>query len=133
MHNFIYVYRHIYTPCIYIFFIVNETPELKELQGLIIPDYAVYWREIGIGLGLAYEALQVIESDNAKTKQRCTQMLVEWLQKDLNATWQKLLQVIDSCAVPNSISPMLQSSHDESKYINYMLSFHVLVTLYVCA
>ena len=114
--------------CVCVFFIVNETPELKELRGLIVPNYAVSWNEIGIGLGLAYEALQIIETDCARITQRCTDMLAKWLQKDVNATWQKLLQVIDSLPVANSVSPTLQSSHDESKHINCMLSFHVLVS-----
>ena len=106
-----------------VFFIVYETPKLKELYGLIVPNYAVCWKEIGIGLGLAYEALQIIETDCAKTTQRCTDMLAKWLQKDVNATWQKLLQVIDSLAVANSISPTLQSSHDESKHINCLILY----------
>ena len=98
-------------------FTVNESPELKELQSLIIPNYATCWKEIGIGLSLSYEALQIIEIDFERTTQRCTNMLAKWLQTDVNATWQTLLQVIDSPAVSNSLPPALPISHDESKYI----------------
>ena len=110
----IYFYIYIYIIC---FFTANETPELRELQSLIIPYYATCWKEIGIGLNLSYEALQIIEIDFARTTQRCTNMLVKWLQTDVNATWQKLIQVIDSPAVANILLPTLPTSHDESKYI----------------
>ena len=116
------------------FFIVNERPELKELQSLITPVYAIFWKEIGIGLSLSYEGLQILEIDFARTTQRCTNMLQKWLETDVNATWQKLLLVIDSPAVVNSLSPTLQISHDECKYIvllytYVLLFFHVHVYL----
>ena len=50
--------------------------------------------------------LQTIESDYNKVKQRSTNMLAMWLQKDVNATWQKLLEVIDSPAVVDQLSPI---------------------------
>ena len=90
---------------------------------MIIPKYAIYWKEIGIGLSLSYEALQIIEADFPKTTERCTNMLVKWLQTDVNATWKKLLQVIDSLAVANSSSSTWLSSHSESKYCIIIISF----------
>ena len=98
-------------------FTVNDTPELKELQSLITPNYASCWNEIGIGLGLPYATLQIIEEDYNKTEQQCNNMLAKWLQKDVTATWQKLLQVIDSPAITTMLSLTFESRHNESKYI----------------
>ena len=59
--------------------------------------------------------LQTIESDYNKVKQRCTNMLAMWLQKDVNATWKKLLEVIDSPAVLDTISA--KSDHNAGKHV----------------
>ena len=102
----------------YLFFTVNETPNLREIQNLITPSYAHCWKEIGIGLNLPYPMLQAIESDYNKVNQRCTNMLAMWLQKDVNATWKKVLEVIDSPAVVDRLSPISgKSDHNTSKHV----------------
>ena len=70
---------------------------MRELQNLIIFSYAHCWKQIGLGLKLSYAKLQIIEANYTKSEERCIAMLDKWLQKeDGNATWQKLLEVIDS-------------------------------------
>ena len=95
-----------------LFFTANKTPELKELQHLITPNYAHCWKEIGIELTLSYTSLEIIEANHPKVEQRCTNMLAKWLQEDVSATWQKLLQAIDSPAVAK-IFQNSESPHDE--------------------
>ena len=98
--------------------IIYETPNLRELNNLITPNYAYCWEDIGIGLNLPYATLQAIERDYNKVNQRCTNMLAMWLQKDVNATWQKILEVIDSPAVVDKLSPISgKSDHNTSKHV----------------
>ena len=98
------------------FFTVNKIPELKELQNLITPYFAHCWKEIGIGLNLPYSTLEIIEANYPKVEQRCTNMLAIWLQKDVNASWKILIEVIDSPAVAKmlSVNVIADNDHDES-------------------
>ena len=97
---------------------------MKELQSLITADYAHCWEEIGIGLNLPYGTLQAIESNYNKVQKRCTHMLATWLQRDVNATWKKLFEVIDSPAITKMLFPITESDHDESMFSPiYLLNF----------
>ena len=96
-------------------FTVPRAPELKELQKLITFNYASCWKEIGIELNLPYATIQTIEADHRNSEQRCTGILAKWLDVDVSATWQKILQAIDSPAVVKILSPPSTSYFDESK------------------
>ena len=109
-------------------FTVTRAPELKELQNLITPNYAHCWNEIGIGLNLSYVTLQIIKADYTNSEQRCNNMLAKWLQVDDSATWQKLLQAIDSPAVAKKLFPTIASDFDESKPGKYVAML-LIVTL----
>ena len=82
------------------------------MQNCIVPDYASCWHEIGIELNLPHGLLQTIRADHSRVQPRCIDVVKTWLQQDTNATWQKLIQVIDSPAVFN----VLSHDHSESKY-----------------
>ena len=67
------------------------------MYNLITPDYAAHWKLIGTGLGIREGTLLAIKRnfpDNVKWC--CNALLEEWLNTDINATWKKLIQVIDS-------------------------------------
>ena len=115
------------------FFTVDKIPELKELQNLITPYYAHCWKEIGIGLNLPYGTLEIIEANYSKVEQRCTNMLARWLQKDVNATWEKLIEVIDSPAVTKILSGIAKSDHDGSMFRPIIIFIPILhiATMYL--
>ena len=61
---------------------------------------------IGTLLGLPREELSIIEHDNYhKAVPCCNAMLDKWLEVDPSASWEKLLQVIESPAVSSDQAP----------------------------
>lgn len=83
---------------------------MRQLQNYIVPYYAHHWKEIGIGLGLQWERLEIIEADHCKSENRCIEMLYSWLQiKNNDATWKELLLVLDSPALNNFQSQLSQN------------------------
>ena len=84
----------------YILFIVNDTPLLKELYQYITPQYATNWEVIGTLLGICAGTLDIIEYDNSHRATNCCKaMLKKWLEIDDTASWKKLFTVIESPAV----------------------------------
>ena len=112
----------------YLIFTAKRIPKLNELQNLITSNYAHCWKEIGIELTLSYATLEIIEANHPKVQQRCTDMLATWLQKDVNATWQKLLKAIDSPAVVRMLSPTSASDFNESKYMFVLFTIYATMT-----
>ena len=84
---------------------VNTVPLLKDLIEQITPRYAVEWKLIGTLLGLPRGRLDAVEVDYPhRIKDRCNQMLYNWLLVDDNASWEKLFTVIESPAVSSQVS-----------------------------
>ena len=80
----------------------------------VTPDYAVYWKIIGILLGLPGNELTIIEHDFVnRAVQSCNAMLERWLETDPTATWEKLFAAIDSEAVVSAIAH--DNTFDKSK------------------
>ena len=91
------------------------TPLLKDLYEHVTPDYAVYWKTIGILLGVPCNELKIIEHDFInRAVSCCNTMLQRWLETDPTATWEKLFAAIDSEAVVSAISS--DSNLDKSKF-----------------
>ena len=80
-------------------FTVCNRPSLEDLRQHFVPHYATQWKQIGILLGLDSQSLEDIEDNSTDFKQRCSQMLMRWLEMDPTASWQKLFTIIDSPAV----------------------------------
>ena len=79
---------------------VNTAPELKDLYQHITPQYAADWKVIGTLLGLPSGELKAIEAGYpTNVKWCCNQMLEKWLEVDPNASWEKLISVVESYAV----------------------------------
>ena len=79
---------------------MNSTPLLKDLYLHITPQYAAYWEVIGTLLGLPSGELKAIEAGYPTNfKWCCNQMLKQWLEMDITASWSKLFTVIESPAV----------------------------------
>jgi len=77
-------------------------PTLKELTEQIVPDYATQWKLIGTLLGLSKGDIKMIEYDNPRNVAECCRsMLEKWLELDSEATWEKIINVINSRAMCN--------------------------------
>ena len=86
-----------------------KKPQLKQLQNLVTPYYAASWKEIGLQLGIAQGILQTIEINfQTDVETCCGEMLTEWLDTDVNASWGKLIQVVYSPAVIEIINTFNQ-------------------------
>ena len=84
---------------------LTEKPLKKDLQDYVTPTFAVYWKEIGIGLGVTKEKIDIIEADNQQCVKQCNEMLFHWLEIDADAaTWKKLLSALDSRAVQTQLT-----------------------------
>ena len=71
-------------------------PRVLYLNRLFIEKYAIKWRKIGLELNITSEALDIIEVDYPnKVQERCRVMLEKWLQKDPEASWEKLLHAVE--------------------------------------
>ena len=75
------------------------------------------WKDIGIGLGIGYERLGTIQTDNPGNSRAClSEMLTCWLQRSYNVerfgepTWQAVVKVVahpaagDNCALAQNIA-----------------------------
>ena len=84
--------------------VLNSPPKLKDLYNLVTPEYAAHWKVIGTLLDIEKGVLDGIERNFPnKVEWCCNELLDKWLERDTNATWKKLIEVIDSCAVAASI------------------------------
>ena len=75
---------------------MNTTPLLKDLYQHITSRYATKWKVIGILLGLSNKLLDDIEAGYSANAKCCNEMLEKWLEVDTTASWNKILNVIDS-------------------------------------
>ena len=67
-------------------------PKELYLNRLFIEKHATKWRKIGLELNVSSEALDIIDVDHpTDVKARCRAMLKIWLQRDIGASWEKLL------------------------------------------
>ena len=79
---------------------INKKPLIVDLYHYITPYFASYWKEIGIGLGVTQEKINIIEEDYCRGERQCNAMFSYWLEvAEDNVTWKKLLTILDSPAV----------------------------------
>ena len=90
-----YVLIHTYV-CMYVYLCILELkPTEVYLSRLFIKEYAVNWRGIGLELNLTSAKLNNIKADHPyEVKERCRTVLNFWLQRDVKASWGKLLNAI---------------------------------------
>ena len=84
---------------------------MKDLNNYVIEQYAIYWKQLGVELGVKdYHIANIIEN-NASRKLRqveecCSQMLQKWLDIDPSATWAKLSDAIEKIKIPSATTPV---------------------------
>ena len=84
-------------------FLIPAVPSLKDLYKQITPEYAPFWREIGILLGLSDAKIRIIQANNpSDVKRCCNEMLAQWLRVDPDASWEKLFAAINSLVISSS-------------------------------
>ena len=70
---------------------------------MFVKSYATKWRMIGLALGFITGELDIIEINHPnKVEDRCTTMLKRWLERDENATWEKLFKATDDDPFPTT-------------------------------
>ena len=109
----------IYVVCIYrtyvyilstlqmLFITAKDKPTIKDLNIHVIEQYAIYWKQLGVELGVKNYHIANITENNASRKLRqveecCSQMLQKWLDIDPSATWDKLDDAIKKITSPVS-------------------------------
>lgn len=105
-----------------ILLVLNSPPKLKDLQNLITPKYAAYWKVIGTSLGFENGYLDAIEyAFPINNFWCCNKLLEKWLETNTTASWKKLIQVIDSPAVTALTANTTAAAAVDSQLGNYAL------------
>ena len=78
-------------------FTERTRPELKQLAESVTPKFAVHWKSVGSFLGIPESRLNILGEDHSGDVQRCcNEMFSVWLDTDHKATWEKVLEAVDS-------------------------------------
>ena len=109
----------------------------KDLCNFVIPRYMNYWKEIGIKLGLRKETLTATENQRlGKIKECCYDMLDHWLQFDVNASWEKIKEVVQSLSDIELMVPTSDLMVDFKEYLcqryNNMRVKNIVNTAFIC-
>ena len=78
---------------------VSNSSDEHSLKDILdsISTVAADWFNLGVALGLPYHTLKRIESDYPRDAPRClTEMIIAWLQKSSQPTWQGLVLALMS-------------------------------------
>ena len=83
-------------------FVSEKTPTELYLSRVFVKSYAAKWREIGLALGFITGELNIIEIDHrGNVEGQCMTMLKRWLERDVNATWEKLFKAANDDPFPS--------------------------------
>ena len=112
---------------VFIFSVINSQPKLKDLYNLITPEYAAHWKVIGTLLGIKQGILDGIEGAfPINMPWCCNKLLKTWLESDTNASWKKIIEVIDSPAM-TSLKAANATTAVDSHQGNYLLVYNILL------
>lgn len=78
---------------------VSNSSDENSLKDILasISTVAANWFNLGVALGLPYHTLERIESDYLRDAPMCpTKMIIAWLQKSSQPTWQGLVLALMS-------------------------------------
>lgn len=76
---------------------LTEKPQLIHLNRIFVKKYATEWKDFAIQLGIPTKDLEIIEKDNPDDIQECCRlMLLVWLQRDPQASWKRLHDVLEA-------------------------------------
>ena len=96
------------------------------MYNLITPEYAAHWKVIGTLLGIEKGILTGIERNFPSNVSWCCNELLEvWLERDTEASWKKLIQVIDTPAVTSLVATLSSTivAYPQNISGNYLCSF----------
>ena len=75
---------------------LDSKPTPKELIHYIIPYCAAQWKYLGDMLGIPSHKIEIIEKDYTAVEERCRELLLMWVQFDINVSWKTLLSALNS-------------------------------------
>ena len=84
------------------YYLVDSKPTIKDLLDYVIPRVTPQWYELGIKLLKADQEshLDIVRSNHAgDNKNCCMDMFQYWLSRNFDATWQQLIEALQSPAV----------------------------------
>ena len=63
---------------------------------MVSRTWAPRWRQLGVGLGLDHHLIDIIECNHPTNCETCcSKMFIKWLDVDLSASWERLIDVMD--------------------------------------
>jgi len=88
-----------------IFLTGTARPSLADLHNHVIPKYAHHWKKLASNIDLPLSTIQTIEYNFPNSATRCCEDMFEtWIEQDINASWDKLLNAIDKLTMPPNVA-----------------------------
>ena len=107
MHFMIYFHAYMYSGC--------ERPEMKDINNYVVIRCAANWKQLGENLNINEDLLNIIEKDNLNSCENCcSKMLGDWLDLNVNASWEILLDAVSkTLSVSNRVPEKLDTVADK--------------------
>jgi len=94
--------------------VAQGRPHLKDLCNTVVPKYAAKWELLGTLLGLPKPKLETIQYDcHHKAEECCLAVLAEWLNCDLNASWETIENATKSISEIEKSKKILQWRYEK--------------------
>lgn len=78
----------------------NKRPSLSDISEYVVPYLAPEWKQLGEKLNIAPNLIDIIEYDRTNDCQTCCrEMLAKWLDSNLTACWEDLINAIDNLTI----------------------------------
>ncbi len=104
-----------------------ETNDLKLIYGVLF-EVRAKWRPIGLELGLTPGTLDAIEQVRINPSDRLEAVLLDWLRGAIAATWEQLIDALQSAPVGAiQLARQLELEHSSpsaGKYRKYKKKIH---------
>ena len=87
-----------------------DSPTLSDLNAHVKPQMCAKWYDVGLALSITEGKLTEIQANNPNDVGKCCrQMFSHWLQKDVHASWEKLMTALESPGVDhNSLAKFIR-------------------------
>ena len=106
-------------------------PSMKELNRYVVPQYAVFWRDIALELELDYEKVDDIEASFSRNEKCLLDVLKVWLDSNNDTTWEALeLAVINVKRMKSGLNPIDEVDSD-GKNVELLFAYPGLLCLLV--
>jgi len=90
-------------PLIFFCELFIDRPTLPDLNAYVRPVTCAKWHDLGLALGIIEWKLKEIKANSPNdVGECCREMFSYWLQRDVDASWKKLIAALESPGVEHN-------------------------------